>query len=350
MWTYSQPLLPRRWPSLSVSVRVVRRRRSPNARLPAPPSIRPSFLTSMCTSSPGRERSYRSGCSSPSRPSRPSPSRVRIPDTVDNGIASVSAISAAVIRSRRSFTITSTRSAAVRFATRRGADERSSKRRSPARYRPIHLRAQRTLTPAASAAAVTVHPSRTTRRASCRLPVQLRAALACRSIRVASLGLLPWTALSLQGGPDEPTPSGTTTSAHAGIRMGPSGVLTRRGRLPIDPRRSNHEDALFASRRRGVLGIRPRRRRACAGTLRNDGTHAQEQRPVLPGLLRRTQGHVPWHRYVEPHRGQDGAQQLLGQAPRDAQDDRGDLPLQRQAYGRAAAGLHLRARREDVHA
>jgi hypothetical protein len=47
----------------------------------------------------GRERSYRTGFSSPSRPSRPSPIRVRIPETVESAIPSVSAISAAVKRS-----------------------------------------------------------------------------------------------------------------------------------------------------------------------------------------------------------------------------------------------------------
>jgi hypothetical protein len=65
------------------------------------PRIRPSFLTSMWISSPGRCLSYLVGCSSPIRPSLPSPSLIRIPETVESGIASVSAISTAVIRSRR---------------------------------------------------------------------------------------------------------------------------------------------------------------------------------------------------------------------------------------------------------
>ena len=46
------------------------------------------------------------------------------------------------------------------------------------RKRPTHLRAQRTLTPAASAAAISVQPSTITRSASRRLPLQLSAALA----------------------------------------------------------------------------------------------------------------------------------------------------------------------------
>src|SRR5215471_5300361 len=55
-------------------------------RLPAPPSIRPS---------------------------RPIPLRFRTAETVESGIRSVSAISAAVIRSRRNITIVATRSAGV---------------------------------------------------------------------------------------------------------------------------------------------------------------------------------------------------------------------------------------------
>jgi hypothetical protein len=49
----------------------------------------------------------------------------RIPDTVDSANPSVSAISAAVKRSRRNATSASTRSGAVRFAARAGAEERS---------------------------------------------------------------------------------------------------------------------------------------------------------------------------------------------------------------------------------
>jgi len=75
-------------------------------------------------------------------------------------------------------TISRTRSSGVRLATRLGFEDRSSKPRSPSsRYLPTHLRAQRTLTPAASAAAVSVHPSTTTRSASRRRPLQLSAAL-----------------------------------------------------------------------------------------------------------------------------------------------------------------------------
>jgi hypothetical protein len=71
----------------------------------------------MWTSSPGLERSYRTARSSPIRPSRPRPLRLSNAETVDSGIASVSAISAAVIRSRRSDTITATRSGGVRLRT-----------------------------------------------------------------------------------------------------------------------------------------------------------------------------------------------------------------------------------------
>jgi hypothetical protein len=61
------------------------------------------------------------------------PIRVRIPATVESGISSVSAISAAVIRNRRSFTITATRSVSVRFATRCApkSDQRGRLRRPP---------------------------------------------------------------------------------------------------------------------------------------------------------------------------------------------------------------------------
>ena len=52
-------------------------------------------------------------------------------DTVECGIDSVSAISAAVIRNCRSLAITATRSADVRLATCLGADERSYNPRSP---------------------------------------------------------------------------------------------------------------------------------------------------------------------------------------------------------------------------
>ena len=64
---------------------------------------------------------------------RPIPIRVRIPETVESAIPSVSAISAAVKRIRRSFAIASIRSDAVRLATCRGADERSKSPAAPAR-------------------------------------------------------------------------------------------------------------------------------------------------------------------------------------------------------------------------
>ena len=106
------------------------------------------------------------------------PCRLSTTETVESGIASVSAISAAVIRNCRSATITATRSGEVRLATRRGAEERSTRPASPAaRYLPTHLRAQRTLTPAAAAAAVIVQPCSSTRTAKSLRPLQLRAAL-----------------------------------------------------------------------------------------------------------------------------------------------------------------------------
>ena len=56
------------------------------------------------------------------------------PETVESAIPSVSAISAAVKRSRRSFAIASTHSGAVRLATGRGAEERST---SSGPFKPV---------------------------------------------------------------------------------------------------------------------------------------------------------------------------------------------------------------------
>ena len=52
--------------------------------------------------------------------SLPSPIRVKIPETVESGIASVSAISAPVIRNRRNAAIAATRSSPVRDRHRLG--------------------------------------------------------------------------------------------------------------------------------------------------------------------------------------------------------------------------------------
>ena len=87
----------------------------------------PSFLTSMCTSSPGRLRSYRfAGSGGSSRERLPSPIRASTAETVESGIARHCAISAAVIRRRRSAAIAATRASAVRCGIRCGAEERSS--------------------------------------------------------------------------------------------------------------------------------------------------------------------------------------------------------------------------------
>jgi hypothetical protein len=55
------------------------------------------------------------------------PILVRIPDTVDSGIASSSAISGPVNLTRRNAAIASTRRSQVRLATRCGAELRSNK-------------------------------------------------------------------------------------------------------------------------------------------------------------------------------------------------------------------------------
>jgi len=71
------------------------------------------------------------GSSGSSRDSLPSPIRVKIPDTVEAGIESASAISAPVIRNRRSAAISAIRCSLVRSGTRKGAEQRSSSPCSP---------------------------------------------------------------------------------------------------------------------------------------------------------------------------------------------------------------------------
>jgi hypothetical protein len=56
---------------------------------------------------------------------------LRLPETVESAIPSVSAISAPVKRNRLSAAIASTLRSSVRFATDRGAEDRSSKPSSP---------------------------------------------------------------------------------------------------------------------------------------------------------------------------------------------------------------------------
>jgi len=78
-------------------------------------------------SSPGWRRTYRFGGSGGSnRLSLPNPTRNKTADTVESAIARQKAISAPVMRSLRSSTITSTRSSGVRCGTDFGAEERSS--------------------------------------------------------------------------------------------------------------------------------------------------------------------------------------------------------------------------------
>jgi hypothetical protein len=61
----------------------------------------------------------------------PSPTRSRTAETVDSAIARQKAISAPVIRRRRSITITSATSSGVRCGTEWGAEERSNNPASP---------------------------------------------------------------------------------------------------------------------------------------------------------------------------------------------------------------------------
>jgi hypothetical protein len=71
------------------------------------------------------------GSGGSSRLSLPSPIRASTADTVESGIRNVSAISAPVIRNRRSAAIASTRSSGVRCGTDRGTEERSNSPASP---------------------------------------------------------------------------------------------------------------------------------------------------------------------------------------------------------------------------
>jgi len=122
--------------------------------------------------------------SRPRRPSLPIPMRVRIPETVESAIPSTSAISAPVNRTRRSAAIASTRRSCVRLATSAGADERSNRPSGPsARWRASHLRAVRSLTPAAAAASISDHPATSIRSTNNSRPFTLRRALACNFIR-----------------------------------------------------------------------------------------------------------------------------------------------------------------------
>jgi len=85
----------------------------------------------------------------------PNPIRASHRETVESAMPNTSAISAAVIRNRRSASIASRRSAGRRDGTRLGAELRSSSPVSPsARQRASHLRALRSLMPAASAATI----------------------------------------------------------------------------------------------------------------------------------------------------------------------------------------------------
>jgi hypothetical protein len=111
----------------------------------------------------------------------PKPIRFRIADTVDKGIANTSAISAAVMRSRRRSSTTRTRSAGVLLGMRRGRELRSSRPVRPSeRKRASHFAAVRSLMPAACAAAAIVQPSSSTRSTISRRE--------CRQVRA-----LPWS-------------------------------------------------------------------------------------------------------------------------------------------------------------
>jgi hypothetical protein len=105
------------------------------------------------------------GSAGSTREGVPSPMRPTTADTVESGIDRHHAISAAVIRSRRSAAIAFTRASGVRCGIEPGAEERSSSPASPsARYRATHFEHVRSLTSAASAAFASDHPCSITRR------------------------------------------------------------------------------------------------------------------------------------------------------------------------------------------
>jgi hypothetical protein len=98
-------------------------------------------------------------------------------ETVERAMPSTSAISAAVIRRRRSASIASSRSAGMRVGRLLGAELRSRSPSSPsASHLASHFLAVRSLTPAASAAGVSAQPSSSMRLTrSMRLFGQVRA-------------------------------------------------------------------------------------------------------------------------------------------------------------------------------
>jgi hypothetical protein len=109
---------------------------------------------------------------------------VKMPETVESAMSSVSAISGPVIRNRRSAAMQPILVSSVRLATERGADDRSSNPSSPsARHRASHLPAVRSLIPAASDAAWTVQLPLSIRSTSNLRPFGLSRALAWIFIR-----------------------------------------------------------------------------------------------------------------------------------------------------------------------
>ena len=116
-----------------------------------------------------------------------------------------SAISAPVSRNRRSAAISldAPLVGAVRdtsAALRSDPAARSDPQRGNG---ASHLRAVRSLIPAASAAALSDHPACSTRSTNSSRPFTLSAGVSVQLHPVSSLGLSGLTPLSLQGGPDE---------------------------------------------------------------------------------------------------------------------------------------------------
>ena len=104
------------------------------------------------------------------------------------------------------------------------------------------LRAQRTLTPAASAACRQRPTCSTTRWAQSRRPIQTERRVSVQLHPVSSLGLRCLAALSLQGGPARPTYSGTTPThtIRPANRVAVLLVVLRDHLVAVEQHRPNH--------------------------------------------------------------------------------------------------------------
>ena len=147
-------------------------------RAPAPPLDPSELLDVDVDQLTGTGTFVALGGLEPERPSLPIPIRARTPDTVEIAIASVSAISAPVIRSRLSAAITWTLRSSVRFATVHGAEQRSSSPLRPFGAVPDQPLARGAVTdPGRLGRQLSDHPASSTRPISNSRPFRLSLAL-----------------------------------------------------------------------------------------------------------------------------------------------------------------------------